>query len=126
MSSAGSRSALLLAAVAVLALCAVAAGGSAYTKEFRTRVEITNGGATQFEGTVSSKKVACEADRKVILFQLGTGRKGERVGTTRTDGEGDWAIDGDFPDGDYKARAPEVEPGNVVCLKGSSQTLPAG
>jgi hypothetical protein len=120
------RSALVLAAVAVLAPCAIAAGSATAVKQFKTRVEITNGGATQFEGTVSSKKVACEADRKVILFHLGAGRRGEKVGTSRTDGEGDWAIDGDFPDGDYKARAPEVEPGNVVCLKGSSQTLPVG
>jgi hypothetical protein len=116
----------IAAAGAFLALGGVAARSPAAVTKVKTDVEITNGGPTQFEGKVSSRKAACEAHRRVILFRLGAERKAEEAGKTRTDEKGNWILDGEFPDGDYKARAPETKPGKLVCLKGASQTLPAG
>lgn len=115
----------IAAAAALLALSGIAAGSSAAVKRVKTKVEITNGGASQFEGNVSSRRAACEADRKVILFRLSEARTAKQAGKTRTDEDGHWTLEGQFPDGDYKARAPKTETRRLVCLRGGSQTLPA-
>jgi hypothetical protein len=114
----------IAAALALLALGGIAAGSSAAGKRFKTDVEITNGGPAEFEGRVSSRKARCEAGRRVILFRLDAERRAEEVGKTRTDESGRWTVEGEFPEGDYKARVTQTKSGSVVCLKGGSQVLP--
>jgi hypothetical protein len=94
-----------IAAIAVAAGTVVSAGAA--TKEVKSTVKITDGGPNGAEGKVTSKKADCEADRKVLLYQLtgsgGAKGQGEIVNRDRTDSKGSWSIDTSLTAGIYEA-----------------------
>ena len=61
----------------------------------KSKVKITEGGATHFEGTVTSKKSKCEKGRKVSLSYKDGGpyKRGEVIDSDRTDAEGNWELE---------------------------------
>jgi hypothetical protein len=87
---------LALAVFAVVALSAATAlAGSA-----STTVDITSGAGTHFEGTVTSSSPKCVKNREVSLVY---DTAGQTVGTTKTNADGNWELDGSFTAGMYHA-----------------------
>jgi hypothetical protein len=72
----------------------------------KTKVEITEGGPTLFEGTVSSKEPKCEKGRTVELLYT-AGKQETVVGTDKTDKKGNWSMPGDYFAGTYTAEVKE-------------------
>src|SRR5918994_6562810 len=90
----------------------------------------TDGGPNGAEGKVTSKKADCEADRKVLLYQLtgsgGAKGQGEIVGRDRTDSKGNWSIDTSLTAGMYEAvvKRAKIEDGDeIICLGATSVTV---
>ena len=84
----------------------------------KSKVKITEGGATHFEGTVTSKKSKCEKGRKVSLSYQDGGpyKRGEVIDSDRTDADGDWELNGSFQAGLYQAKVTEKQKGDLSCL----------
>lgn len=107
-----SRLLLALVAVVVLALVAVASGSAV-----KTKVSITSGEGTHFEGTVSSPSKKCLKKRVVkLIFDT----NGQLVGTATTDSEGAWGVDGSFMAGMYHAEVDPRKVGETKCRGGRS------
>jgi hypothetical protein len=70
----------------------------------KSTVSITSGEGTRFEGTVTSSNAKCEQSRQVSLVY---DTAGQTVGTTKTNADGNWEIEGSFTAGMYHA---EVAP----------------
>ena len=97
---------LVLAAVAVLALTAVAAPGTALAKKKNKKASITlvvNGG--DFSGQIKDKKrPQCISEREVIVFSVGGNEEGP-MDTSDASGRWNTGNNGAY-DGKYYAHAP--------------------
>ena len=87
-----------LTAVALASVTLAAAGTADATTSAvsTTKVTIDVDDGT-FTGSLSSKKAACESDRKVSLFRV-TLKKGKvktktKIGSDITNGDGDWTVE---------------------------------
>ncbi len=107
---------LVIAAVA----CVIAGAALAASDSAKTKVKITDGGPTRFEGKVTSKEDKCEKGRKVTLhYDFGGPYKGgDVVGTAKTNASGAWEIDGTFVAGLYYASVAEKTRGGFLCKAG--------
>jgi hypothetical protein len=94
-------------AVAAVTACAlfalVPATAAAHRFNARTTADITSGGPTGAEGTVSSPKVFCERNRRVELFRQNEVDPDNPMsfGTDVTDRSGNWRVDADLFAGNY-------------------------
>ena len=103
-----------LAAVALFAGAGVGVGG---TDSVKSKVKISEGGPDRFEGKVSSNEPKCEKKRKVSLHYEFDGpyKRGEVLGTDKTDADGDWELDGSFMAGLYYVTVKEKSTGDLTC-----------
>ena len=108
------------------ACVALATAGVAIGKSFETTVTAGLDAGPEGDaiaGKVKSDKKACRKDRKVkVTYQDEPGPE-QTLGTTRTDGHGNYSVA--FPDGGfaapgtYTAIAKKTEVGNATCKKGT-------
>jgi hypothetical protein len=112
---------LKLRAVGVIAVAALlgagAIGASAKSDSAKSKVKITEGSPTLFKGKVTSKESRCEKGRKVSLYYSYSGpyKRGDVLGTVKTDADGSWLMKGTFSAGVYYARVKEKKVGSVTC-----------
>lgn len=114
----------LLVAVAVAALAGVAVAHQYAVPTTTTlRYEEDEG---RFRGRVSSRRQACEHQRKVKLVRI-TASGRDVVGSTRTNHSGRWSISEGNANGAYRAVIPrrhETPVGHVHdCQRGTSGTV---
>ncbi len=96
-----------VAAVTACALLAlVPATAAAHRFNARTTADITSGGPTGAEGTVSSPQAFCERGRRVELFRQNEADPNTPTtfGTDVTDRNGNWRVDADLFSGNYYVR----------------------
>ncbi len=103
-----------LATVALFAGAGVVVGG---TDSVKSKVKITEGGPDLFAGKVSSNEPKCEKKRKVSLHYEFDGpyKRGEVLGTDKTDADGNWELDGSFVAGLYYAAVKEKTKDGLTC-----------
>ena len=107
--------------VVVALFAAVAVDAGAAGDSVGTTVKITEGGASHFAGTVSSKSAKCKKSRSVkLIYSTGGGGYGgykgsSVVGETKTSSSGKWAVDGSFTTGLYQAKVKEKKVGKKTC-----------
>jgi len=97
----------LALAVAVVATAVFVVGAAGAVKTAKSTVTIGSGNGSEFKGKVTSPQKACRANRKVTLFKKPYSYEDgetEAVGTDKTDGSGNWTIQGAFVAGLYYAR----------------------
>jgi hypothetical protein len=112
---------LHLPAVGVLVVAvflgAGAIGASAKSDSAKSKVKITEGSPTLFKGKVTSKESKCEKSRKVSLYYSygGPYKRGDVLGTVKTDAHGSWQMKGEFTAGLYYATVKEKKVGSLLC-----------
>lgn len=124
------KSTALLLAALVGVLMMFSGSASAHNRHFSTHVTLSYDG-TNFTGTVSSQNSACVPGRTVTLFERQPGGGATAVGSTTTDGSGNFTIPQPGADGLYFVT---VSAGNLgggyghshVCDGAESRTVPAG
>ena len=92
-----------LAGVFALAALALSAATALALTDVKSTVVITAGGASRFEGRVSSPRNFCEPGRDVKLYREIEQGSFELVEEDATNGDGEWRIRGDFRAGNYRA-----------------------
>jgi hypothetical protein len=110
--------AILAVSIGAGATAGLAAGQAKPDDSAKSRVKITEGGPSLFEGKVTSKEDKCERKRKVKLYYStspNSGKGGNVVGSAKTDRDGRWSMGGMFFAGYYHAEAPEDEKGDLLC-----------
>nr|MBA2600674.1 hypothetical protein [Actinomycetota bacterium] len=124
------KSTALLLAALVGVLMMFSGSASAHNRHFSTPVTLSYDG-TNFTGYVSSQNSACVPGRTVTLFERQPGGGATAVGSTTTDGSGNFTIPQPGADGLYFVT---VSAGNLgggyghshVCNGAESRTVPAG
>jgi hypothetical protein len=113
----GVVAAVLAVSIAAGATAGLAAGQAKPDESAKSRVKITEGGPSLFEGKVTSKEDKCEKKRKVKLYYSTSPTRGMEsvVGTDKTNKNGLWSMSGSFTAGYYHAEAPEDEKGDLLC-----------
>jgi hypothetical protein len=107
-----------LGVLAALALCAAfAVGATAGGDSAKSKVKITEGGPSLFEGKVTSGEPKCEKRRKVKLEYKfgGPYKRGMVVDSDKTDANGRWSMPGSFQAGLYRAAVELDEKGGLDC-----------
>ena len=119
MTKKGTRTALILAAIASLALVVPASAGPAV----KSTLKIKQLDATGASGTLGSKEAKCEKRRKVALMFSGEYTP-VRVGKDKTNRKGRWDINVQLDDeGFYYAKTKGVKRGAVKCAKAESKSV---
>lgn len=96
------RTALISALAACALLALVPAGAMAHRFNASTTAEVTSGGPTGAEGTVSSPKAVCKRNRRVELFRVDElGGQDQSFGTDLTDRRGRWQVSASLIAGEY-------------------------
>jgi hypothetical protein len=103
-------------ALAALTIASPATAG----EQVKTKIKLQKLTASKAGGTVSSKKRACEARRKVTLV-LVDDYGPAKVAKTRTKSDGAWKVKGDFAPGIYFAKVKKASADGVECKGASSR-----
>lgn len=120
---------LMLASIAVLALCgsAIAVAKQGQTVEIDSVVKLRDH-APAFHGKVVADNPACAEDRLVKMFRLKSNGSKKLLGTTHSDSAGKWTVlSPDLISAEYYAVATRREEGTAgtiyVCLRAKSNVV---
>jgi hypothetical protein len=117
------RTSLAIAAIALFGFVALAWAKTPIPTKLTIHVEI-DGDNYHFSGKAKSDKAACEARRRVSLYE--NGPVPELVGTDRTDPQGNWQIDKVGGGDSYHAEVAKREKPNYACKADRSRDLGFG
>ena len=86
---------IALAAIAAIAIPAVAGAKPASSQLDVTKAKATGPDTATYEGTVSSKKSKCEKGRRMVVIH--DSDPPFTIGETETDENGNWKLEGPYP-----------------------------